>query len=117
MAFRLPGETPFMFQVEPREWSRYIRSHNDHYIYSTSCKDGYHFKLHVRFSGALLLDHASSDYASNNDVYAAERFCNKALSPFVERLAAGHYGRVRFDADTSLVMAGHGTSAVGCLLV
>uniref|UniRef100_A0A8C1UZ32 Uncharacterized protein n=1 Tax=Cyprinus carpio TaxID=7962 RepID=A0A8C1UZ32_CYPCA len=58
------------------------------------------------YMGALLVDHAAWENATQTDIYAALRWCDQDLCPVVSRDAAGCYDPQTAVMDTALVYDG-----------
>ncbi|XP_016312466.1 acyl-CoA dehydrogenase family member 11 [Sinocyclocheilus anshuiensis] len=58
------------------------------------------------YMGALLVDHATWENATNTDIYAALRWCDQDLCPVISRDAAGCYDPQTAAMDTALVYDG-----------
>ncbi|XP_046556288.1 acyl-CoA dehydrogenase family member 11-like isoform X1 [Haliotis rubra] len=65
------------------------------------------YSLSRTFMGALLVEHAAAEGATDMDVYAAQRWCEADLSPVTTALKAGAYTGRAVDANFRLVFDGY----------
>ncbi|XP_046344729.1 acyl-CoA dehydrogenase family member 11-like isoform X1 [Haliotis rufescens] len=65
------------------------------------------YSLSKTFMGALLVEHAAADGATDMDVYAAQRWCEANLCPVITALKAGAYTGRAVDANFRMVFDGY----------
>ncbi|XP_052253035.1 acyl-CoA dehydrogenase family member 11-like isoform X2 [Dreissena polymorpha] len=65
------------------------------------------FSLTRTYMGCLLIDHAASEVATQQDIYTAQRWCEKDLSLVVTNSNRGHYSNASISRDLDLVYDGY----------